>query len=254
MPPTPQRYFKYFEGLGSTVHPLSMDGDSAAKYGEKLQVYQTVSESQYVNSTICELFDTDVSSWRSDDYRHLYKTLELGNTDPIADAYAVLNEDGLSVNKDRLNLLGCDATDSNGYKIYPSQLKVLYGSIEYLDLSFIKRDGHRIADIDDDDTLNDGSTSIDINGVDPVLGHGSGNRPKSAHVSFLMHDVTVEYLDDEDFDQDNDTEESLASAVRAVVEAEGHATRVEKIQAFLKHINRFGFAGILIDQSVGIDQ
>ncbi len=253
--PTPQRHYNYFEGDGS-AHGIDAQGHSDALAGEKLTVYQTVGGS-YADGTYSEYFDTKVSPWRvmtathpGGDLRHLHTTIDCGNQDPIADAFAVRNPDGKTVNKDRLNLLGCETKNADGEYFYPSQILYLFDGVELLSMQLYRRDGSAInSAAEEDDTINDGTDSFDVSGIDPNSGAGQERRPASMRLSYLLHSVDLKHKDDEDYDGDGDYEEALSSAIRSVVAGEG-GSRVEQVHSFQKHARHFGFASIYINQSI----
>ena len=254
--PTPQREYKYFEGSGSTIYPISNKGASDALPAQKIAVYETV-DGNYVDGKYSEYFDTQTAPWRvftpafpGGDLRHLHTTIECGNQDQIDKAFAVRNQDGQTVNKDRLNVLGCETKNGDGEHIYPSQLLFLFDGVEFLSMQLYKRDGQLIDSVaDESNTLDDGTDSFDISGVDPVSGAGFEKRPACLRLSYLLHSVDLKERDDEDYDGDGDYDEALSAALRSVANAEG-ATRLEKIHAFQKHARHFGFASIYINQSI----
>ena len=247
--PTPQRHYEFFEGTGAGINQVSSDGSVLAAPAEKIAVYRIVNNSQFSSSS-STVIDTDDAPWRSGDYRHLYTTVEVGNDSLIPDAYAVRNQDGKTLNKDRLNLLGSDAKDGDGNYIYPSQMRLLYDGMEYTEIQLIGRNGTIIDALSESDRLKDGGNSIDISGVDRCLGIGYGNRPTHMRISYLLHSVDVKERDELDYDGDDDYDESLATAIRDVVDSEGLSTRLEKVHSYRKHAARQGFSSILINQSV----
>lgn len=251
--PTPQQHYDFFEGVGGSLHTIAADGSLDAGPAEKAAVYRVVSSSDFTGSgwnISCTLVETSDAPWRSGDYRHLYTTLEIGNSNKIPDAYAVRNLDGKSLNKDRLNLLGCKETDGNGNYIYPNQVRFLFSGVEYLNIELIGRDGRVIDSSVETDRLNDGSDSIDISGVDMASGYGYDKRPTHVRLSYLLHAVDLKERDDLDIDGDGIDTESLAEAIRDVVASEGWATRLERMHSYKQHALRHGFASVLITQSV----
>ncbi len=248
--PMAQQHYDYFKGLGASTHSIDADGVSAAAPAQKLPVFQTLSSTLY-SGNASTLFDTAAAPWRVDtDYNHLYTTLDLGNETQIADAYAVRNVDGLSVNKDYLNLLGNDATDADGNFIYPTQMRYLFSGIEYLELGLLGRDGQLLGGGDETDRLGDAQASLDFSGINPINGYGYNQRPTHVRVSYLLHSIDLTNRDDLDFDADADYDEALADAIRTIVDGESHPTRIDKIHAFQKYALRHGFASVLINQSV----
>lgn len=246
--PTPQRHFDFFEGTGSTLYGVNADGSSTALPAQKIQVSETVNCSYDAKSN-SDLFDLPSAPWRSGDLRHLHTTLDCGNQTVIPDAYAVRNPDGKTVNKDRLNILGADAVDADDNKIYPSQMQFLFDGVEFLSMELVKRDGKPLSASTESDRLGDGSASIDVSGIDPLTGDGHENRPSHLRISYLLHSIDLKEKDLEDYDRDGDIDEALSAAIRTVVENEG-GTRLEKIRSYKKHAHYFGFAGMLISQSV----
>ncbi len=251
--PTPQQHYDFFEGTGSTINTIAADGSCTAGPTQKLAVYEIVNGSAFTDTNWkrpCDLVDTSIAPWRQGDYTHLYTTIELGNTNKLDEAYAVRNIDGKFVNKDRLNLLGCDEEDGNGNKIYPSQMRHLFSGVEYMNFELIGRNGRVITTTNETDRLNDGSTSIDVSGINPDNGFGYDKRPTHVRVSYLLHAVDRKIRDDEDLDNDLDADEALVDAIREIVANEGLATRLERIHSFKRHAIRQGFASVLITQSV----
>lgn len=252
--PTPQRHYDYFEGMGASIYPIDSNGNCAAGPGQKVAVYETV-QCAYQNSgsyQIAEFFDYVDSPWRLGDYRHLYTTIDCGNQTQISDAYAVRNPNGLTVNKDKLNLLGNEATDADGDKIYPSQMRFLFDGVEYLTLELFKRDGSSYTSVtDESDRLGDGTSSIDISGVDPLTGEGADKRPVSLRISFLLHKIELDIRDDDDFDFDNDTEEPLSAAIRQRVSKE-KSGRIERMELYKFYANQYGQSAIIVTQIVRI--
>lgn len=253
VPPTPQRQFCYFEGVGDTIHAVLNDGSSAAGPAEKIAVYEKVNNAHYFGTTMCLHFDMSDSVWRTQqDYRHLYTTLELGNDTQLADAYAVRNPDGKSVNKDKLNVFGCEAVDGDGDLIYPSQLQMSYDAMDYFQMQLVKANGQVIGTADDDDTLADAQESIDINGLDPVTGLGAEKRPRHIRLSFLLHDVTLRFVDEEDFDNDGNETELLSQAIKDLVSKSGAITRLEKMNEFRRLAAQLGYSSFLVEHSINL--
>ena len=249
--PQHQRYYVHFEGTGSKGDFNLVTGAFTQNPGEKLSVFKRISDTYEVstgggNWLWCSLFDTDKSVWRfNHNYNHLYTTLILGNSDKLSgeNAYAVVNVDGITVNKDRLNLLGSDEDfDANGELLYESQLRPVFTSIEYFDIALQRRDGTQIGD---------GSQSIDINGIDPINGAGFDVRPTIVTVSCLIHNIKDE-IDELDYDQDGNSEEPLASAVRDLVGAESYVTVNEQRRAFARHCRKNGFQSLSVTKSIKI--
>ena len=207
------------------------------------------------------------------DYRHLYTTLSTGNEDQLSDpdrandgipddgqndAYAVRNADGQSVNKDRLNLLGVTDTftdaEGNEHLLYPSQMRPLFEGVEFINFEFIGQDGDVMTAADESDRLGDGATSIDISGLDPTTGEGYEKRPACARVSFLLHAIGTDELDDQDVNEDGDTTQLLSQAIRDKVASEGLATRLDEIAAFERYASQNGYSCVYIVQSIKIGQ
>lgn len=258
VPPMLQRHFNFFEGTGSVNSIDSTTGASAADAGQKIQVYQIVG-GNYFYKNKSEYFDVDGSPWRNPtqdmqggDLRHLYTTLDLGNSDPLSDpdAYAVRNMDGVSVNKDRLNLLGAEDTDADGQHIYPNQMNELFDGVEYMQIELVGRNGQVIGAGDESDRLNDGAASIDISGVEPLTGDGIAERPIQVRISYMLHSIPGDELDETDYDVDGDTDELLMRAVADVVTSEGHATQLERIESYRKHALRLGYVASYFNQTV----
>ncbi len=260
IPPQVQRHFDFFEGSGSINTINATTGESAAKAGDKLAVYKVVG-GNFVNQGRqwhSELFDQNAAPWRirneqfqGGDWRHQYTTLECGNQDKLSDAnaYAVRNLDGKTVNKDRLNLLGADDTDVNGKLLYPSQMKIAFHGMQYLDLELVRRNGRVVTEGDDTNRLGD-SASLDISGIEPDSADGIGNRPSHVRVSFLLHSIPAKERDELDVDADGNSDELLMVAVADLVESEMHPTRLEKIHAYKRHALKLGHTAIYFNQSV----
>ena len=249
--PTPQKEFKYFWGLGSGVNPVDADGDSAAGLAEKIQVYRLMNPGNYTGN-VCNLFGAADAPWRTDyDLRHVAVTMETGNFEALsAEAFAVRNPDNLTINKDRLFLLGADDEDGFGNKLYPGQSARRFLNIEFLEFSLLNRDGREIDETDEDDTLGDGADSLDVNGIDPDTGAGIIKRPKWLRYSCIMHSIGSEESDETDYDNDNDIDESLGKAIRDLVWREAHGTRLERVQSFIRHARSLGYSSLYVNQSV----
>ncbi|NRA37306.1 MAG: hypothetical protein HRU15_04145, partial [Planctomycetes bacterium] len=160
--------------------------------------------------------------------------------------------DGKSFNKDYLNLVGSDHSadvDSNGDAIYPSQMKEIFDSLCYFDVSFVKLDGSEIAQADSDDTTGDGAGSIDINGIDKN-GNGKDKRPNHVRISFVLHSIDPFISDFEDYDQDDDIDETLVNALLDIVNDESNDNRIDNITSFRQHCSNLSHASILIQHSV----
>ncbi|NRA39942.1 MAG: hypothetical protein HRU15_17500, partial [Planctomycetes bacterium] len=263
--PMLQQHFDYFEGQGAMVNSVNADGTSNAGPAGKLAVYDLVDSTYFVSSypRPCDLFDTASAPWRvrvddpTYDYHinnaHLHTTIDLGSasSNTVAGAYAVRNQDGKSVNKDRLNLIGCDAV-YNGEKYYPSQLQHLFGNVEYFTIELIGRDGEVITATasDESDRLGDNAASIDISGINPLHGNGLAKRPTQVRISYLLHSIKISERDDLDYDDDNDADEELSQAIRDEVADENWATRIEKVRSYKQRALEHGFASILMTQTV----
>lgn len=273
--PMVQQHYDFFEGRG-TINPVNSEGDCAAAATQKIAVYQAADNSITIanrHKPFDAAWNQQTPSFPAGDYRHLYTTLSTGNEiqlldpdraddgipdDGQNDAYAVRNSDGQSVNKDRLNLLGStdvftDA-DGNEHQLYPSQIRPLFDGMEFIQFEFIGRDGDVLTAADETDRLGDGASSIDISGLDPTTGEGYENRPSRVRVTFLLHAIGSDELDDEDIDEDGDTMELLSQAMRERVESEGLATRLEKIAAFERYASRYRYSCVYIAQSIKIGQ
>ena len=247
--PTPQQHYDFFEGTGASLLSVAADGSVPAQPSQKVQVYQKVADSYFTGSE-CILINTSDAPWRTGDYRHLFTTIEVGNDTVIPDAYAVRNVDGRSLNKDRLNLIGCDETDADGNAYYPSQVRYQFSGVEYIQVDLIGRNGNVINSANETDRLNDGANSIDISGIDPHHGYGFEKRPSCVRVSYLLHAVDSQEKDETDYDNDSDLEETLADAIRTMVANEGLSTRIEQMESYRSHASQFGFAGFIITQSI----
>ena len=249
--PTPQKEFKYFWGIGDTVHAVDSDGGSPAIQAEKIQVYRRINPAHYNGNVLTLIGEVD-SPWRVNrDMRHVAVTMETGNYEALgAEAYAVRNSDNLTVNKDKLFLLGSDDEDGFGNKLYPGTAERRFMNIVFLEFSFLNRAGQVIDHTKEDDTLGDGDESIDVSGIDPDTGAGLAKRPKWIRYSCVLHAIGSEEYDEADYDNDNDVSESLATAIVDLVWREGHANRQERVQSFIKHARSLGYSCLLINQSV----
>ena len=260
IPPRYQRHYDYFVGTGP-IQPIDPStGESKAGPGEKIQIYKTVGGAwRYSDGFhLSQLFDWENSPWRiknqqwqGGDLRHLYTTLECGNQDSLSDtnAYAVRNEDGKSINKDRLNLVGAKDVDDNGNILYPSQIYELFDCMEYVKIELVKRNGAVLTESDDTNRLND-PYSLDISGVDPLSGEGLDKRPTHVRISYLLHNVTIKNFDELDIDGDGDGEEPLSQAIREVVERETGLNRIEKIAQYKALALQRGYTAIFFSQTV----
>ncbi len=248
--PTPQKEFVFFEGTGAPA-AVSADGSCLAQPSERVRVYQTIDTGNFTGEESA-YFHSLSAPWRvNHDYKHLYTTLEVGNTTAMSnECYAVRNPDGKSINKDKINLLGADDLDSDGNPIYPSQVRTIFEGAEYASLELIRKDGSTISSTNEDNTLGDGSASVDISGIDPVSGANTVKRPSLLRISYLLHDIEPHIIDEEDLDNDGDTDESFVQAIRDVVAATTPATRTEAINEFQKQCTKYGFMSLLVNQSI----
>ena len=197
-------------------------------------------------------------------YLHSYSVV--GNRFPLSDeTYAVRNPDGISYNKDRLNLLGAEdeTTASDPQIIFPSQLVPLnqINNVECVCLSFHLSDGSMPMDAD---TLNDSTATIDIKGTGPQLDKSSPdiikNRPDYSLFSFLMHDIPVDALDIDDIDQDPSTD-FLIKAIRNHIHKKSgnpmsYGTYIDEMkarqQAMLSIIEEQGYIAQIFNCSVAM--
>ncbi|NRA37067.1 MAG: prepilin-type N-terminal cleavage/methylation domain-containing protein, partial [Planctomycetes bacterium] len=97
----------------------------------------------------------------------IYNKSVIGNSSPLSDeCYAVKNADGLSYNKDRINLIGSlDKTTPSdpdkAVELYPNQITRLCDNIDCVNISYhLANENEPVSD----DTLND-VDSIDVNGT-----------------------------------------------------------------------------------------
>ena len=263
--PMVHRHYCYFEGQGS-IAAVDNNGDCTAQASQKVAVYAVADTSvavradkDYTGSPYP--WNTPSASYPAGDYRHLYTTINVGNTQQLSDpdsesggnnAYAVRNADGQMLNKDRLNLLGSTDEDADGHVYYPNQMRPLFDAIEYFEMELVGRDGEALGSGDETDSLGDGAQSMDISGIDDRTGAGYELRPSCIRVSFLLHAIDADVRDDADYDNDNDIEESLADAIRQVVTAEGLATRAEAMKSFKQHAAIHGFSSIQLVQSIKV--
>ena len=208
---TPQTEMVYFEGkgsskIGSTV--WTWNADSGIKASEKRRMYQ-----------LCQ-FQTSDGGKRSDramrfnkHYKYFIFTHSVvGNRRLLSEeCYAVKNADGMTYNKDRLNLIGApDETDnpSSQTVLYPNQIAPLnlHPNFECTLISYHLADGTPPAD---DDTLSDANASLDVKGTGPQLRASSSaiinNRPDYVLLSFLSHNVPNDDPDIDDIDNDPST-------------------------------------------------
>ena len=121
-------------------------------------------------------------------------------------------------------------------------------------VELIGRDGEVMESADETDRLGDGSKSLDFSGLHPATGEGYEKRPLSVRVSFLLHAISPEILDDEDFNGNGITDELFSTAIREKVEAESLATRKEKIEAFERYALRYGYSCIYFVQGIQVGQ
>ena len=251
--PVPHQHFVNFWGNGN-FKIAAADGSVNAASGDQIKVYTHISSSQF-NDKDCVYFESINAPWRvHNDYSHWYTSYLVGNTgDLSAEAYAVCNADGKTFNKDKINLMGTPDVDADGNYYYPSQVFRLFHGVEYMWLDLYKIDGSKIAVGDEDDTLNDGATSIDISGID-TAGYGSNlsKRPVLIDISFLLHSLNESEPDEADFDEDGVITESLTQAVRDRVADEKHPSRTEKIESFKKHVRSLGETALYIQYSVNV--
>ncbi len=261
VPPMLQRHYDFFVGKGGVNSINTTTGASAATAGQKIQVYKVVGGNWRTSNGnyYSEFFDEETSPWRirtqdnqGGDVTHLYTTLDLGNDDALSDAnaYAVRNMDGNTVNKDRLNLVGAEDTDAHGQELYPSQIHELFDGVEFMELELVKRDGSVLGTADETDRMSDGASSLDISGVEPLTGDGIADRPIAIRASFLLHSIPMSDIDESDHDNDGDDTEPLMNAVRDIVIAEGNATRLEDINSYKRHALKLGHTAIYFNHSV----
>lgn len=250
IPAIPQKYFVHYYGNGNFVG-VNNDGSTNARPGDQIRVYKKIAASDFDgNETL--FFDKLTSPWLSGDYSHWYTTYMVGNDEMLSDeAFAVCNRDGLTFNKDRLNLEGSDDHDGNDNYYYPSQMEATFSGVEYMTIDFLKRNGQEISSADDDDTISDGATTIDINGIaDDASGAGIDKRPVNVRVSFLLHSLDQNEIDVSDYDTDGDTDEYLVQAVRDAVSAEGLSTRAEEIEAFRRHCRELAGSSVVVNYTI----
>ena len=263
--PMVQRHYDFFEGKGSPAPVNQATGETGATAAERVQVYRTVGGNFFYSGYPTkywrsDLFSKDDSPYRKfteefqgGDLRHHYTTLSVGTKDALSDpnAYAVLNEDGQSLNKDRLNLVGASDTDAYDRELYPSQINEMLNGIEFFNADFVKRNGTVMTSADESDRLSDGSDSLDISGVEAQSGVGMSKRPIQMRMSFLLHAIPQEEFDELDFDEDGDVDELLATAIRDAVYADiALSSREERMRAFKRHATKQGFVAIEFYQSV----
>ncbi len=269
--PMVQRHYDFFEGKGSPAPVNATTGACAASAGDKIRVYKTVGgdyrkgghlNRYWLSETIEGTAGTGGkdapyrlrnSEYQGGDYRHHYTTLSVGNNEALSDsnAYAVRNEDGQSLNKDRLNLIGADDTDANDRALYPSQIKEIISGVEFYKVDMIKRNGDIIGAGDETDRLGDGGTSLDISGIEPESGVGRDKRPIQMRMYFLLHAIPDEEFDELDFDEDGDVSERLSKSMRDAVYADTTlTTNDERLQAFKKLVIKAGYVAIEFNQSV----
>ena len=252
IPPTPQIKFVHFYGNG-TFKPVAADGSVNSNPGDQIRIYKKVKYSDF-NGNNCLLFDRINSPWRTtNDYSHWYTTLKVGNDEVLSDeAFAVCNADGKSFNKDRLYLEGSDDNDGKGNYFYPDRTQILFSGLEYMTMIPTKRDGTPLTVADEDDTLNDGAATIDINGIaTDASGKGIEKRPIIMRVSFLIHSIDQSALDESDYDADGDTSEYLVQAVRDIVDQElPSGTRQEKIDGFKKHCQLLSETSVVVNYAI----
>ncbi len=249
--PTPQKQFLYFYGNGN-FRTVNSDGSVNAQPGDQIHVYKKVAATDF-NGNNCVHFDELTSKWRVDnDFNHWYTTYLVGNDEQLSNqAFAVMNADGKTFNKDRLNLEGCDDNDGNGNYYYPDRTQALFTGVEFMEIKFFKRNGTEIDAGDDDDTINDGATTIDINGIaDDASGVGIEKRPVVLRITFLLHSIDRNEIDEGDYDNDGDDTEYLVQAVRDMVAAEGLATRQEQIDSFKKHAQGLSASSVVVNYAI----
>ncbi len=272
--PMVQQHYDFFEGKGN-INTVGSDGDCIAAATEKVAIYQNARNRLFLGKKTGWGVPAVPQVWENApfDYRHLYTTICTGNeiqlSDPDVaddnmpddgqnDAYAVRNADGNSVNKDRLNLVGATDTftDSDGeeHQLYPSQMMPLFDGVEYMQLELIGRDGEVLESGDETDRLSDGNKSLDFSGLHPATGDGYENRPIGVRVSFLLHAISNEIKDEEDFNDNGDTQELLSAAIRDKVLNDSLATRTDEIAAFERYALKFGYSCIYYVQGIQVAQ
>ncbi len=209
---TPQREYRFFEGTGNLKVANGnwvWDDDKDIAAGEKRQMYQHCDfETPSGGNSTDPRFTMDEKC-----YFFLQTHAVVGNNTLLSeDAYAVRNPDGITYNKDRLNLIGAPdkTTHADPYQtkeLYPGQMHPLTtkNNIECGIIRYIRADG---AAPTDDDTMNDLNDSLDIVGVNPQMQNATQivdeleNRPKYIECSFVLHNITNDIGDYEDIDGD----------------------------------------------------
>jgi hypothetical protein len=177
------------------------------------------------------------------------------------DCYAVKNPDGLTYNKDRINLLGAPDETPNGTTIYPNQVRPLglKPNIECAMISYHFADNTQPTD---DDSLGDGTATIDIRGTGSQLRPGSenviNNRPDYAVLSFLLHNIPEDHPDIDDIDDDPATSHFINALRNKIHIKDGnpvtYANHVSEMQdrqqKMLAIIDQNGYIGQIFQNSV----
>ena len=243
--PTPQQHYIYFEGDPNTAITNTFNNPRKTRHQLSEEVVEIVA-----NNTFSQNGDIDLR-FRNEFQNYYLCTLAVigDNNGKISpDVYAVRNPDGVSYNKDKANLVGADNNDH-----YPTQLSEITNKIELFYIELLKRDAAtRISVSDEDDTLGDGSNSIDISGVD-ISGRYAQHiekRPGYANVSYLLHDIPYDTLGENSNDplitelRDRVLNDATLSDPDTAIDI------ANRRQALIDLIEDFGYSAIIVFRSI----
>ncbi len=146
---------------------------------------------------------------------------------PIPDAYAGMNADGLSFNKNAINLIGLPVGHSH-YNDYPSQLHLIDHGFEYPTIELIKADGSLISNSDNSTSGSDNGNvpGICLDGND-VHGRNANGLPQYIRFNALIHMGTYIDADYDDIDRDGDSDEYAIDALHDLLANESAADHAD---------------------------
>ena len=257
---TPQREFRFFEGTGAVIEANGdwvWDDDKNISASGKRRMYQHCAfETSGGDNGTDPRFTIDEKP-----HFFLYTHGMVGNRILLSEeAYAVRNQDGISYNKDRLNLIGSDDTtthadDAEKVILYESQMRplTLRDNVECGMLRYVRADG---LDPNDDDTMSDANASLDVVGLNAQSQDAAKilseyqNRPRFIECSFVLHNITHDIGDYDDIDGDPTTiylTEAIRNQVHNIdgvpLNYANYKTQVKARQeAFIKLVEDAGFS------------
>ena len=234
--PTGQRYYKNFIGdaAGIQSSPTNVSAEKVGifhnhnrndKHPQKALMISKLDDNSDARVNGWNLgwrmpyFDFIYSAPGIDNKKNIRERYFFGSNGPLANGFAVANQDGRTYNKDFVNMLGDSLGAAGSLKFpqdlktgttvsYKHQMKLVGERVEFVTFTPVCRNGSEPVDADV------ALAGTAINGIALDAREVNANMPEFLHIQFVLHNLTGDFLDNEDLDGDGDFDESLVQACR----------------------------------------